>query len=1072
MFACGLAWIAADVMRLGYMRGSIFLASLCTIVLLNVIFFNRFTKAMAALALGVGAVVFVYLGLTGGIAEELELFTAEVVDLLGKGIGDEKLRRLVGIGLGIVAGIAAFCTAGGLRGAVVMALATLAAFCAAWYSGERSIFGCMALCASATAAVSAAGFARRRTGEIERALEGEQEDDGGRDREVARRRRRSKRGDDVGGGEAVAAEKKRGARKAASRRAQASAVGAVGSPSGIALFAIPVVLLLAVACTLFRPTDFARNLRVRAVEGALDDAIDSIAQNIEGFTRRTTIFSLGAVGYGPAADLGGPVELTEGTTLVVDVNRPGYLHYLRGSVRSVYDGNGWRDGDLGGSYRFESRLWDEQREDAFDILRGGMSEANSYFLSAYKRVGYAVQHESHFTSMFTLDRPESVESRLYTPYFNLQGELFPKGTMEFGTSYSVTGYAQQNMTKNVAKNLSRLVERYAPDNDYERGGFEDKVYEEYLPDGEVKFAVLAGERSIIENREGALGQGVYYDDRYGWVQTPMAYLASSPNVLGAYVLPEYENMLDETKAWLRGRSDDYYLFYGYTEEDLALIEQNGEEINQHKGWLDGYRDPKYHEQLMAEFIEGLTWPEPQALWLIEPQLAVYGLEPDDALWSMKLNPDEGVTELRGDEGYLSEDFRRELRGEIFVTTLADAAIEHELQPDGGYVPTFDRTVNASVGNGYYTSERALRNGSRDTLAGLTRLAEAKGFARIEFAQKVVYYPELAGEYARTVALRYLASLEDFGEVNKFDMLLELAKQLDANADYTLDPMPVPEGVDFVDWFMSTNEGYCTYYATAMVIMARELGIPARYAEGYTLGAAQRIADGVYLTSTYALTGYDAHAWAEVWLDGVGWVTIDPLGLDALDAADIDVDDIPDVEIEVPIPSVEPTAPPLIEDDDREPTVIEEGLPLWAILLIAFGVLVFITVFAFAMVRVLVVRSRSLERLCRKYGDKGAAKHLWTEILTALEMIEPLCIRGDGETASEFAERVKGLVFVEGVPFLEVAQAAEVAWYAAREIRADELAKLDRCAAEMRRLMFRKAPLKVFWMVTKPSTDAR
>lgn len=88
--------------------------------------------------------------------------------------------------------------------------------------------------------------------------------------------------------------------------------------------------------------------------------------------------------------------------------------------------------------------------------------------------------------------------------------------------------------------------------------------------------------------------------------------------------------------------------------------------------------------------------------------------------------------------------------------------------------------------------------------------------------------------------------------------------------------PDPER-DIVDQFLfgpNRRVGYCEYYASAMVLMARSLGIPARMAVGYAPGEA--IEDGVY-----QYRSENAHAWAELYFPGYGWQifeatkTIDP-----------------------------------------------------------------------------------------------------------------------------------------------------------------------------------------------------
>lgn len=103
--------------------------------------------------------------------------------------------------------------------------------------------------------------------------------------------------------------------------------------------------------------------------------------------------------------------------------------------------------------------------------------------------------------------------------------------------------------------------------------------------------------------------------------------------------------------------------------------------------------------------------------------------------------------------------------------------------------------------------------------------------------------------------------------------LEKAKAIEsylrANYKYTLEVEPVPEGVDFVDYFLfHSKEGYCTYYATAMAIMLRLEGIPTRYVEGFLVN--EPVQDGIYV-----VRNYNAHAWVEAFIEPVGWMTFEP-----------------------------------------------------------------------------------------------------------------------------------------------------------------------------------------------------
>jgi transglutaminase-like putative cysteine protease len=86
--------------------------------------------------------------------------------------------------------------------------------------------------------------------------------------------------------------------------------------------------------------------------------------------------------------------------------------------------------------------------------------------------------------------------------------------------------------------------------------------------------------------------------------------------------------------------------------------------------------------------------------------------------------------------------------------------------------------------------------------------------------------------------------------------------------YTL--LPAPLGHDAMDDFLfSTHEGFCEHYASAFTILMRAAGIPARVVTGYQGGYWNSI--GNYLLVRQS----DAHAWAEVWIAGRGWVRVDP-----------------------------------------------------------------------------------------------------------------------------------------------------------------------------------------------------
>ncbi|HEY2807597.1 MAG TPA: DUF3488 and DUF4129 domain-containing transglutaminase family protein [Steroidobacteraceae bacterium] len=125
-------------------------------------------------------------------------------------------------------------------------------------------------------------------------------------------------------------------------------------------------------------------------------------------------------------------------------------------------------------------------------------------------------------------------------------------------------------------------------------------------------------------------------------------------------------------------------------------------------------------------------------------------------------------------------------------------------------------------------------------------------------------PDHANPRARELALRLrtaAASDADFVEAT-LDYLGR------GGFVYSLEPQPLGENtVD--DLLFRTREGFCGHYASAFVDLMRAAGVPARVVTGYLGGEWNSI--GQYLLVRQS----DAHAWAEVWLEGRGWTRVDP-----------------------------------------------------------------------------------------------------------------------------------------------------------------------------------------------------
>lgn len=87
--------------------------------------------------------------------------------------------------------------------------------------------------------------------------------------------------------------------------------------------------------------------------------------------------------------------------------------------------------------------------------------------------------------------------------------------------------------------------------------------------------------------------------------------------------------------------------------------------------------------------------------------------------------------------------------------------------------------------------------------------------------------------------------------------------------YTLQP-PLLGDDDAMDEFLFTSRrGFCEHYAYAFAVMMRSVGIPTRIVGGYLGGEVNPV------NRTVIVHQFDAHAWNEVWLEGRGWVRVDP-----------------------------------------------------------------------------------------------------------------------------------------------------------------------------------------------------
>ena len=131
----------------------------------------------------------------------------------------------------------------------------------------------------------------------------------------------------------------------------------------------------------------------------------------------------------------------------------------------------------------------------------------------------------------------------------------------------------------------------------------------------------------------------------------------------------------------------------------------------------------------------------------------------------------------------------------------------------------------------------------------------------------VYFDLPHGLPIRVKKLAEDLTAEVEGDYNKIKAIEHYLRE---NHPYTLEGETLPVGMDFVDYFLfETKKGYCSYYASALAVLGRCIGIPTRYVEGFILPK-EKNKEGIY-----EVAASNAHAWVEAYIEGHGWISFEP-----------------------------------------------------------------------------------------------------------------------------------------------------------------------------------------------------
>lgn len=316
------------------------------------------------------------------------------------------------------------------------------------------------------------------------------------------------------------------------------------------------------------------------------------------------------------------------------------------------------------------------------------------------------------------------------------------------------------------------------------------------------------------------------------------------------------------------------------------------------------------------------------------------------------------------------------------------------------------------------------------LESLTASAPDSGYDRI--FGRYTQLPDTLPDEVRKAAAEITDGLD-----SPYEKACAISLWLSEKCDYTLEPEPLPDGADFVANFIGTREGYCTYYASAMAVMARCAGLPSRYVTGFALE------HNSGTESDYIATGRTAHAWAEIYFRGIGWMEFDPLAWSAEEPLNSGAEGRRASEPE-PVPAIpfNRQGEGVAAGGTHVPEAVETArftvsVPMLAFAVLGLAALYFLLRAALRAVMESKTRAFRLNRVMRRFPEMSLCmEYCYADILRQLRLLglEPR----SGETLNTFPARVDRHIRIEEGTLAEIAGVRMRFHFAGAEPARDEV----------------------------------
>lgn len=362
--------------------------------------------------------------------------------------------------------------------------------------------------------------------------------------------------------------------------------------------------------------------------------------------------------------------------------------------------------------------------------------------------------------------------------------------------------------------------------------FIDKIF------SEIRFAVQKNKSAIPislnigfsgGSKNGELGEGrFYYSDK------------AIMDVYSNTTAPIY------LRAWV-GQNYSNNRWFSFENEDM-------------KNYLDSFGENFMPEQLTWDFfktignIDSMTKLVDENTYLTDVKLKYINAQKDFAyIPSLCIDTNQYF-----DSGY----FKNKGEGMITLNRYSNSEYEYTLKSIMPVYSDNSKFMNFLVDSG----EKMYRYSVADDSNYIDLKDKYNRFVYENYLYLPVSIFDKLMDLAKTITV---------SDINNFERAISIQNYLSKNYTYNLNPpISSDRDTDFVEYFLfDSKQGYCTYYATSMVLMLRTLGIPARYVEGYLVqGDSTKQEDGLYKRTIF---DRDAHAWPEVYFDSIGWLPFEP-----------------------------------------------------------------------------------------------------------------------------------------------------------------------------------------------------